>query len=378
MEKGIVPSVLVVLLAISSVSPLFAASALERNHCDMESKVKPLDSSLGSAAKPTGGPPLSVQIVYPADGVALLQGTYRILVSANAKAGIAKVELKIDGPEPLAWTDITSNFDGTYYFHDWTVGTDGTYYLTAAVTDGRGRSKQDKNTVYVGASEPNQWAVLIGIADYEGKDSDLWHPDEDAKEMEKELLEYGYPSENIKVLLNRRAKANAIASAVDWLIINEKAGDEVVFFYSGHGYRVPDEEEWDDDVESDGYDEMIVTHDFYGLPDGWFRQKFAAVESTKFALIFGSCHSGGMFDDNDDLQGTGRVIASACKANQYGWDYLQLGNTLWGYYFVDEGLLDNNAYSVETAHEYAYPHVVAEQPDSQPQLYDNFPGDFTL
>ncbi|UCG44595.1 MAG: hypothetical protein JSV58_04095, partial [Candidatus Bathyarchaeota archaeon] len=153
---------------------------------------------------------------------------------------------------------------------------------------------------------------------------------------------------------------------------------EVVFFYSGHGYRAPDSDGWDGDVESDGHDEMIVTHDFYGLPDGWFAQKFAAIESTQFALMFGSCHSGGMFDDNDDLQGTGRVIASACKADQYGWDYLQLGNTLWGYYFVDEGLLDNNAYSVEAAHEYAYPHVLAEQPDSQPQLYDNFPGDFDL
>ncbi len=94
--------------------------------------------------------------------------------------------------------------------------------------------------------------------------------------------------------------------------------------------------------------------------------------------MFGSCHSGGMFDDNNDLQGTGRVIASACKADQYGWDYFYLRNTLWGYYFVDEGLHDNNAYSVEAAHAYAYPYVTAEQPDSQPQLYDNFPGEFQL
>lgn len=186
--------------------------------------------------------------------------------------------------------------------------------------------------------------------------------------MKQELVEFGYPSDNIKLLLNRKATAKAIVNAIDWVISNEKAGDEVVFFYSGHGYRAPDYENWDDDVESDGYDEMIVTHDFYGLPDGWFRQKFAAIESTKFTLMFGSSRA----------QGPGRVIASACKADQYGWDYLQLGNTLWGYYFVDEGLLDNNAYSVETAHEYAYPRVVEEQPDSQPQLYDNFPGNFEL
>jgi hypothetical protein len=224
-----------------------------------------------------------------------------------------------------------------------------------------------------------KWAVIIGIADYQGTGSDLWHPDEDAKEMYTELTrQQGYSKSNVKLITNRGATASAIAGAIDWLVANEKAGDEVVFFYSGHGYRAPDDEGWDTDVESDGHDEMIVTYDFYGLPDGWLQQKFAAIESTKFALIFGSCNSGGMFDDNDDLQGTGRVIASACKADQYGWDYLQLGNTLWGYYFVDEGLLDNRAASVEAAHAYAYPYVVAEQPDSQPQLYDNYPGDFTL
>ncbi len=233
-----------------------------------------------------------------------------------------------------------------------------------------------------GSSRPlagNKWAVIIGIADYQGTGSDLWHPDEDAKEMYTELTrQRGYPKANVKLLTNNKATAAAIVSAIDWLIANEKAGDEVVFFYSGHGYRAPDSDGWDSDVESDGYDEMIVTYDFYGLPDGWFKQKFAAIESTKFALMFGSCHSGGMFDDNDDLQGTGRIIASACKADQYGWDYLSLGNTLWGYYFVDEALLDNRASSVEAAHAYAYPRVVAQQPDSQPQLYDNYPGDFTI
>lgn len=224
-----------------------------------------------------------------------------------------------------------------------------------------------------------KWAVVIGIADYQGTGSDLWHPDEDAKEMYAELTrQQGYPKANVKLITNNKAKAAAISNAIDWLVANEKAGDEVVFFYSGHGYRAPDSEGWDSDVESDGNDEMIVSYDFYGLPDGWFKQKFAAVESTKFALLFGSCNSGGMFDDNDDLQGTGRVIASACKADQYGWDYLNLGNTLWGYYFVDEALLDNRANSIETAHAYAYPYVVAQQPDSQPQLYDNYPGDFTI
>ncbi len=231
--------------------------------------------------------------------------------------------------------------------------------------------------------EANKWAVVIGIADYQGADSDLWHPDEDAKEMRNSLVKkYGFPRGNINTLLNRKATAAAILDAIEWLAANEDAESTVVFFYSGHGYRAPDSEGWDGDTESDGYDEMIVTHDFYGLPDGLLRDRFSAFDTQKFALVFGSCHSGGMFDDaNVDLASAGRVICSACKADQYGYDYLALGNTLFGYYFVDEGILQGNAdtngdgASMEEALAYAYPRVVSAQPDSQPQIYDGFAGD---
>jgi len=251
------------------------------------------------------------------------------------------------------------------------------------VQSGAGHSKVMKKPVKPTPPMPDptigKWALIIGIADYKGGANDLWHPDEDAAEMYSELVDQqGYPAGNVKMLTNRAATASAILAAIDWLMANEKAGDEVVFFYSGHGFRAEDSVGWDGDSESDGYDEGIVSYDLYGLPDGMLKEKFAAIESTKFALLFGSCHSGGMFDDNDDLQQTGRIIASACKADQFGWDYSALGNTLWGYYFVDQGLLNNNAASIESAHEYAYPLVVAIQPDSQPQLYDGYDGEFVL
>ena len=34
----------------------------------------------------------------------------------------------------------------------------------------------------------NKWAVVIGIADYSGRENDLWHPDEDANEMASYLV----------------------------------------------------------------------------------------------------------------------------------------------------------------------------------------------
>ncbi|MHB8963647.1 MAG: caspase family protein [Saccharofermentanales bacterium] len=229
----------------------------------------------------------------------------------------------------------------------------------------------------------NKWAVVIGIADYKGTGNDLWHPDEDANEMAKALVSnYGFASDHVKILLNRKATSSAIVAAIDWLVASEDSASTVVFFYSGHGSYVSDDDEWDSDLESDGYDEMIVSYDLFGLPDGYLRQKFAGLESHKTALLFGSCNSGGMFDDASDLQAADRVIVAACKADQYGWDYFALGNTLWAKYFVDEGLLqkladlNGDGASIEEAFDYSRPIVVAAQPDSQPQMSDNYAGDF--
>jgi hypothetical protein len=240
----------------------------------------------------------------------------------------------------------------------------------------------------------DKWAVVIGISDYQGTANDLWDPDKDAMDMQQALItQYGFPAGNIKMLLNSQATYQAILGAIDWLAGVEHGDSTVVFLFSGHGYRAPDSQGWDTDREADGYDEGIVSYDMYGLPDGLLRQKFSTFETKKFALIFGSCYSGGMFDDPSvDLRAPGRIICSACKANQYGWDYLRLANTLFVYYFIDEGILQGKAdgatlpgmetsgvkdgqVSIEEALAYAYPLVTAAQAQSQPQIYDGFTGE---
>lgn len=282
----------------------------------------------------------------------------------------------------------------------WIPGAAGTYTVTVVVDPDNKISELDENNNTASApvtvseaglptpppSPEDKWAVIIGISDYEGTANDLWNPANDAMEMKQALtVKYGFLESNIKMLLDSEATAGAIVGAIDWLAANEGPNSTVVFFFCGHGYRVADSKGWDNDVEVDRYDECIVSHDMYAITDGYLRQKFSAFETQKFALVFGSCYSGGMFDTlNVDLQAPGRVICSACKANQYGWDYLLLGNTLFGYYFVDEAILQGLAeglhvsgdgVSMEEALDYAYPRVTAEQPRSQPQIYDGFAGE---
>lgn len=245
------------------------------------------------------------------------------------------------------------------------------------------------------APSANKWAVVIGIADYEGRENDLRHPDEDAKEMRKALItEYGFPAQNIKLLLNRQATAGAIVSAIDWLAEKEDANSTVVFFFCGHGYAVPDGYPIgnDTDIEADGWDEGIVSYDLLPLSDGFLAYKFSTFESQKFALIFGSCYSGGMFDtDLVDLQAPGRVICAASMPNETAFDYSELGNTLFGYYFIDEGILDGEAdgalteekdgvVSMEEALAYSQWGMLEGSETvppytSHPEIYDDFAGE---
>lgn len=255
----------------------------------------------------------------------------------------------------------------------------------------KGKPDNNKEEPVPPDTDANKLAVVIGIAEYRGNE-DLWNSDEDAQEMATALIDvYGFPEENVKVLLNRDAKAKAIISAIEWLAEWDDADDSVVFFFSGHGFTKDDSAGWDGDEEVDGVDEGIVTHDMYGLTDGFLKDKFSELETEKLTLVFAQCHSGGMFDDDDDLQNLGRVIPAACKAEQYAWDFLYYGNTLFGYYFIDQGILEGLAdpdgeVSMEEALAYAHPLVLAESlaiqnefPDidtrSEPQIYDGFTGD---
>ncbi len=290
------------------------------------------------------------------------------LVAAKSMGGLSKTT-----PENLPVIQATPGL-----VSDWTQEAKGNPNFTPP---GQDKEKPPKDDDGDGA---NKWAVVIGIANYEGTRSDLWHPDEDAKEMSRTLIRnHGFPRSHVITLTNSQATAQNIFSAIEWLIASENTTSTVVFFFSGHGFRIADnpidDEPWDDDQELDGHDEGIVSYDFYGLPDGLLKDCFSNIESTKFGLIFGSCYSGGMFDDNDDLQGTGRVLVSACEASESAWDYMLLGNTLFGYYFVDEGMLDKLAdvgepsgVSIQEAWEYSYPRVIAQQSNERPQIIDNY------
>jgi len=223
----------------------------------------------------------------------------------------------------------------------------------------------------------DKWAVIIGIADYQGVGNDLLYPDDDANDMYNYLRSKGYPSSNIKLLINRKANANAIISAIDWMNTQEtKTTSECVFFYSGHGTTY----DGYDDGDSEYTDEGIVSYNLYIILDGQLRQKFSTFTSQKIVFIFDSCFSGGM----DDLIGAhaqenynGRVVDTACAEGQLSWDGDEtMENGVYTYYYM-EGLFSYN--TAEDAQTYATPlaHDAVQTmytEEMDPQEYDTYTG----
>lgn len=189
----------------------------------------------------------------------------------------------------------------------------------------------------------NKLAVVIGIADYRGRSNDLRYTDDDAIDMYNYLLSRNYPASNIKLLLDKQATANKILNAIEWMAQYEGDNTECVFFYSGHGGTYPG----GSDPNEIGDDECIFSHDLYLILDDTLASRFSNFETNKLAIMFDSCHSGGM----DDLQASGRVISAPCLATQYSYDgpsWMQ--NGVWTYFLL-AGLESTN--TVEGAHTYA-------------------------
>jgi len=223
----------------------------------------------------------------------------------------------------------------------------------------------------------DKWAVIIGIADYQGSGNDLLYPDDDAIDMYNYLISKGYPSSNIKLLTNRKATANNIISAIDWMNTQEtKTTSECVFFYSGHGTTYNGY----DDGDTEYTDEGIVSFNLYIILDGQLRRKFSTFTSQKIVFIFDSCFSGGMNDLIGDYTPTtynGRVVDTACDENQLSWDGdSTMKNGVFTFYYM-QGLYTYNA--IENAHTYAAPlaHNAVQQMYGEimdPQIYDTYTG----
>src|SRR4030042_6696484 len=223
----------------------------------------------------------------------------------------------------------------------------------------------------------DKYAIIVGISDYPGTINDLEYCDDDADDMYDALTTlYGYSPSNIRLLVNMGASFDAIHNAVNDIKSQEAAGDEVVFFFSGHGTRgVAD---GGDRVKMD---EAIVSHDgsssgsLIAIWDGQLKDWFAGFDTSRIIFIFDSCLAGGM----TDLQAPGRIINMACSENGLSYGDDSWGNGQFTYYFVDQGIswskadtYDNIAGVADVTIEEAFDYARANWRMEKPAISDSF------
>ena len=254
---------------------------------------------------------------------------------------------------------------------------------------GRGKPVKQAATGVLGTpSSGDKYAILIGISDYPGTANDLQYSDDDAQDIGNALITlYGYSSDNIHLLLDLDASFTAIQDAINDIKSKAVAGDEIVFFFSGHGTKGKA-----DDGDKEKIDEAIVSHD--GNPagsliyiwDGQLRDWFAGFNTSRIIFIFDSCLAGGM----TDLKGTNRIINMACSENGVSYEGGSWQNGQFTYFFVDQGMLasqadrydhDNDSIlpeATDVVAEEAFDYAKANCQMQTPTISDSFSNDLLL
>ncbi|MHC5057544.1 MAG: caspase family protein [Planctomycetota bacterium] len=287
------------------------------------------------------------------------------------------------------------------------------------------------------ASLAQDWtghAVIVGISDYPGTANDLDWCDDDAREVRDTLLSDGahWSADNVRLLVNGAAGYAAIQTAVSQEFAEAtQPGDVCLFFFSGHGTEVTDAD--GDEAAGDTDDEVIVAHDMF-ITDDDLATWFGAHDGKRICAIFDVCRAGGMAKSVDpssdlwnadfasdvmkalpahragptsgdeapgsppappktdsaatrDVQDTGQagiVMLMACEDVQLSEEDAILRNGVFSFYVIEalrrrSADADGNGHvSGEEAFAYAYPLVVAWNPDQTPELYDTHAGELDV
>ncbi len=166
-----------------------------------------------------------------------------------------------------------------------------------------------------------RFALLVGINEYKNKQIPAVPGAENDVALMKEVLvgNYGFPDDpkNVRTLTTKQATRQRILDEFrNFLIGNAKdnAGKKpiVVFFFSGHGTRYPNQPNDREDSDSaDGTDEAIVPYDsrdpgVFDILDDEIDDLSAelAQHSSDILFVFDSCHSGTATRGNPSREAT--------------------------------------------------------------------------
>lgn len=222
----------------------------------------------------------------------------------------------------------------TYAFQGQATDVEITPKVSVKGSKGQGKPLKQAATGFLGDYPANnRYAIVMGISDYDGTANDLQYADDDASDFYNVLIKiYGYSKNKIYLLINDKAKRGAITEAIKDLANRVSEGDEVVFFYSGHGARGKA-----NDGDNELIDEAIVPWECTAeslIWDGELAEMFSSFKTSRIIFIFDSCYAGGMTDLNNE----GRIVVMACSESGLSYEFESIQNGQFTYYFAEQGI----------------------------------------
>ncbi len=158
-------------------------------------------------------------------------------------------------------------------------------------------------------------ALLVGINAYPG--NELRGCINDVTDMADFLVSHcDFDEGDVRLVTDDRATTDAIRERLGWLIDGAKAGDRIVFHYSGHGAQFPIR---NDAGKVTHVDECICPVDFdwteaHTIRDKQFNELFLRVpKGVEFTWVSDSCFSGDLA--RDMLPPTRRIKALPMPAD---------------------------------------------------------------
>lgn len=168
-----------------------------------------------------------------------------------------------------------------------------------------------------GVAHAETYGLFIGCGDYptpldaKGQpikdekgmvvDMDLAGPVNDVAAMKLiAQTQFGLSDSKTTTLTNKDATWPELEKSLVNIIKSVKAGDQVIFYYSGHGGQIPTK----DKNETDGLDEVLALIDGSLVVDDMFDQlkTFFVANGVNAVFVFDSCYSGGMQRDVVKMQ----------------------------------------------------------------------------
>ncbi len=152
------------------------------------------------------------------------------------------------------------------------------------------------------------YGVFAGISDYGGRASNLAYTAEDAVRVHEALVRgAGMRSGNGIVLTDQQATVAGIRNAVQSLARQIGPEDTFVFFYSGHGSRIPRSDP--QPTDPDALDETLELYDAE-ITDDSMRELLAQVSANRVILLLDACFSGGFSKDVISVPGRMGLFSS--------------------------------------------------------------------